>query len=543
MTIWDEIQKSDNSDVPLRLHYALLQAQAGFGSSPGPRDEEIVALLAEQPALARRVVKVLDVDASFREGFFSSGPALRVLGKAHQSGLEHVLLSNSANLSQKLNDTHQCLLLIWRDRVGDDYGTMRVAAAVAEGVEAVMDRLSSNYLHRQRVPRDLSELGSGTAHLVALAMLSAAEGHRRHRAWSYDLDAEGVRAAFHALVARSAVQWAYVLPWLLQILPADCDELIDGTILAYERNPSRVTAALDNAVRHPIERIQLRATGLKRFLDNSDGNEVLSAYASMLARRMDLSSVFPRPLGQPSSTWLSSLDLEASFENAVRAATDRFAEEFMDWARAEEEGHVARLMTRIQAQLEQQAKFRSAGRQESSAPAGVVGSYRPVPKSEEKNVGADLALVISIEVHQKLNLEFAEFVQVKKSHETTTLLSNERWRISVAQIEDVLRASSTASYWLICADGSILVLPAKLVQAKANARTTHGKSFTLKYEDVRHAVIDLPNYLTQLAVGAWIGSTDANTVRLARGNGEFTRARAVFEMKVTYSPLDERFER
>ncbi|MEV0688175.1 hypothetical protein AB0I35_30335, partial [Nocardia sp. NPDC050378] len=41
----------------------------------------------------------------------------------------------------------------------------------------------------------------------------------------------------------------------------------------------------------------------------------------------------------------------------------------------------------------------------------------PNPKKEEKGIGADLALVVSIEMAGRLRLAFAEFVQVKKSYQ------------------------------------------------------------------------------------------------------------------------------
>jgi hypothetical protein len=63
-----------------------------------------------------------------------------------------------------------------------------------------------------------------------------------------------------------------------------------------------------------------------------------------------------------------------------------------------------------------------------------------------------------------------------------------------------------------------------------SARST--RSFTARYQDIRHGAISLGQYLCDLLVGMWVGSSNPDTLRVVSGSDARTRPRTVLEIRV-----------
>ncbi|UGT61782.1 hypothetical protein [Nocardia asteroides] len=420
-------------------------------------------------------------------------------------------------------------LLAWAKREHSIPG-LRTASDVAEGLSAGLataeyHKLEASSRRTRDLPPDVNDLSCDTARVVASAVACQ---HLNRR--GLGVAGLGIRRHFHEIVQRHPSAWVEALEWLLLILDPRSEEIVDGTIIALGQSQD-VAAALIEATRHSIPEISVRARGVLTAADGWD--EVAPVSLSSLARRSDRGRTqFPRPLGEPTSTWLSDLEIEVMMHAAVADACVAFADEFRDFGSHEEEGHLRILMKQIEETLRQRQRA-SAGAER--LPVDIVGAYRPIQKKEEKEIGADLAIVVSIAIPGQLELEFAEFVQVKKALNIPSGAVADRWRIKIDQIKDLLSTSPTAAYWLIGADGDVYAVPAKLLLGRAAGAGRLDKvDFTLHYTDIRHAAIRLESYLTYLSVGTWTGSAAMEAVRLGRSRKDAvgTRARAIFELSV-----------
>lgn len=107
---------------------------------------------------------------------------------------------------------------------------------------------------------------------------------------------------------------------------------------------------------------------------------------------------------------------------------------------------------------------------------------------------------------------------------------------NVRQLDTLLRASQSASYWLITAHGEVLAVPAKILRGILNARTPLGKTSNVGYNEIRSAAIGLPQFFTDLLVGGWIGDMSESALAIARGTSATTRPQLVLEIAVTCGP-------
>ncbi len=163
----------------------------------------------------------------------------------------------------------------------------------------------------------------------------------------------------------------------------------------------------------------------------------------------------------------------------------------------------------------------------------MTGSFRRLAKSEEADVHADLALTVEIDAVGQLDTTFTELVQVKKAQRLAIEPGTDSWRIKVEQLTELLTISATSVYWLLRADGSVFVVPAKLLLAIARGQRVEGQgTFTLHYAAVRHAAVTLPSHLVDLTVGGWLGSNDEEAVERGAGAPGTTRARALFRLRI-----------
>ncbi|MGW5437131.1 hypothetical protein [Nocardia asteroides] len=510
-------------------------------------DEELGELFAARPEIGTTILRNAMGRKSFRaELIRTRDPLLAAAVAASAPDLvETDLLESSVDLVADGKD-HD-LLLDWsgwayEGQLGSLSDGLQVAMDVGQGVSAGLAR--AEYLAKRRggagrqaarqatAPAAYDKLSSGISRVVAAVTVAEKVSN-----YGQGLVGDGARRVFHNSVVENRGAWRQALPWLLQILDPHRDEMVDGTAIALAEDPMMRAALEAAAANNQLPEIAFRAQGVQAAVSHLDTAGVVSV--SAIARQTDRRRRdFPRPLAEPSATWLSDLELESMLHSAIADAQAAFADEFTDLGAHEEEGHLRSLMKEIETTLNARQQIHALQGDTNRAP-DVVGAYRPYPKKEETGTGADLALVVSIEIAGRLTLAFAEFVQVKKSYQEVGAANSDRWAIKLDQLTTLLTTSPTAAYWLIGADGDIYAVPAKLIYGLAAGTNVLGNfSFTLHYTDIRHAAVSLAGYFTYLAVGTWTGNSGPEVVEEARGlrRENRTLARAVFELTVRRTP-------
>ncbi|MFI6066997.1 hypothetical protein ACIA47_17315 [Micromonospora sp. NPDC051227] len=332
----------------------------------------------------------------------------------------------------------------------------------------------------------------------------------------------------------NAEKWARCLPWLLLVGP-EVDDL-DITMTAWlAEEHSQVVAALDVAATIPVPRVSLRARGLQARLEGAYQDAGTCA-ANVLAMQVDRHrDVFPRPLAGPAATWLADMDLEDLVRGGAKAALRNFTKVVDAQGAAEEEGLTQRLLALLERHLSELGRT-LAVLGDGAHKALISIKQRTVPKSEERRIGADLGILVTVSVGGELHVRFGEVVQVKKTNLFIRRTGQyDSWRIEVRQLHDLLAVSPTAAYWLIRKSGDVLVVPAKFLQAVGAERCRNAQqTFTLRYTDVRHTAIGLDQYLCDLTLGMWVGSAEPGTVTFVSGSNSRTSPANVLEIQVRW---------
>jgi hypothetical protein len=329
------------------------------------------------------------------------------------------------------------------------------------------------------------------------------------------------KAGLRRRVERQArpVLWARSLEWIL-LLGGQLEGLdVALTVALADQHPT-VRKAVRRSSRSPVLTVQLRADGMQAATASTGPLEerllgIVSA--SVDARRGD----FPRPLSAPSATWLADHGLEDLVRGATRRAAAGFASSMDDLGAAEEEHLTATLLASLVSEFTAlPAHTRLAGH---AGPHLRVG-HRTVTKREEKTSGADIGVIVDVRVPGHLQLRTGDLIQVKKAPRGTG--REDRWTIKRRQLHDLLEHSASAVYWLIRKTGDVLVVPAKYLAAVegATARAS-SQQFTVGYQAVRQTAIRMEQYLPDLVVGLWLGSSSERTLQAAQGTGSTTRPR------------------
>lgn len=478
--------------------------------------QELKAVLAEHPELLADLVR--------HEGVTRFGT------RSWPDVLAELLLGEVQDgLGLNTGQFERSTLNIWRQhsRWMSELGVLAPVAALADGYRNGQRRLSS--FQRGVAFRTGDVVADHMVDIVSDVVVLHGLVYGR------DLEARGVRSQLRRRIESDPDAWLTLLPWVLQASPHS-STVLECTFWAVSAGANPLPV-LEQARASTFDSLRLRAEGVAEvFAGPGDLTTELIAKLAQTVDGVRGRRDFPRPLAEPSSTWLSDLGLEAGMRSTIDGTLDTFAEELETQAGAEEEGHVGSLLTRLEERFRVFADARAAST-ELPQPVEILGAYRRVPKTEEARLGADLAIVISIEVHAQLSLDFADFVQVKKSRRRTGPLDSDRWEIDLDQLQDLLATSSTAVYWLIAGDGSVRVLPAKLLLAvAAGTGVIQQGTFTLRYDQVRHAAVSVSSYLVDLTSGAWLGTVSPDALAVARGESAVTAPRSVFELSIRYSP-------
>jgi hypothetical protein len=330
--------------------------------------------------------------------------------------------------------------------------------------------------------------------------------------------------------------WARSLEWLL-LLGRHLEGLDVALTVALADKHRIVRQAVNRCSRSMILPVQLRAGGLRAATETTRPLEerllnVLSA--SVDARRAD----FPRPLSAPSSTWLADHGLEDLVRGATRRAVAEFASAMHDLGAAEEEHLTATLLAGLAGEFTAlPARTRLAG---VASPHLRVG-HRTVTKKEERAHGADIGVVVDVRVPGRLHLRTGDLIQVKKSAALMPGRAGreDSWPVKRRQLHDLLEHSASSVYWLIRGNGDVLVVPAKFLAAVegATARPS-AQQFTVGYTAIRHTAVTMEQYLPDLVVGLWLGSSSERTLQAAQGTGRTTRPRFALTIDIVLEHME-----
>jgi hypothetical protein len=268
----------------------------------------------------------------------------------------------------------------------------------------------------------------------------------------------------------------------------------------------------------------------------SNPSEVLwQDLLSFASRQLDGSSFRPEPLAAASSTWLSSYSIEVLLRSTAANAESAFHDYFTDQGGVEEEAVTSRLLSELEhAFRATQSRVKGLGKKSLFT---VNLSQRQVRKREEKVYGCDIAFLVTVTSPWSKGVKTAELVQVKKPiRESPKKSFVDRWRIDAPQLSNLLKWSPGAVYWLLGVRGEVLVVPGKFLQAMNPVRRLgiQGKDFHVDYLRVRPAAIPLSQFLIDLLVGLWLGTTDEEALRFARGEAS-SSPRFIVEVEVDLS--------
>lgn len=361
--------------------------------------------------------------------------------------------------------------------------------------------------------------------------------------WQHETELVGLRAKIASLAATAPDLWAQSLPWILP-RSSKLGDVAQAVTLELSTTAPVVRRALENACSDEDEDLRLKARGLWTLLHGLEDPEsgLARTLADAAAHFMDGTPIFPHPLEPLSATWLGSIGVEQAIANAVRRATRRFADEVRDQGGDIEEALTKALVKEIEVEFrEVQPRLKLLGSSRSRSPAPILSvQQRPVSKSIEEPVyGCDLAWLLNATVSGRYRATWVDLVQVKKSR----LLQRhgkrrprtDSWRIESKQLNDILKWSATAAYWLIASAGEVLVIPAKHLVAirRGNKKSASAETFTVGYHEVRAVAIPLEQYLVDLLIGQWVGTISEDVVRFAQGENSNIRPRAVIEVTIS----------
>jgi hypothetical protein len=324
--------------------------------------------------------------------------------------------------------------------------------------------------------------------------------------------------------------WARSLEWLL-LLGRHLEGLDVALTVPLADKHRTVRQAVNRSSRSTILPVQLRAAGLRAATETTKPLEerLLDVLSASVDARRDL---FPRPLAAPSSTWLADHGLEDLVRGAARRAVAEFAGTMDDLGPAEEEHLTATLLAGLVSEF---TALPTHTRLTGVAGPHLRVGHRTVTKNEERTSGADIGVVVDIRVPGQLQLRMGDLIQVKKSAALTPGRTGreDTWTIKRRQLHDLLEHSASAVYWLIRATGEVLVVPAKYLAAIENATARpSAKQFTVGYTAVRHTSVSMEQYLPDLMVGLWLGSSSERTLQAAQGTSHTTQPRFALTIDV-----------
>ncbi len=363
------------------------------------------------------------------------------------------------------------------------------------------------------------------------------------QSWNHKTELVGLRAKVVTLVAANPQLWAQSLQWILA-RSSEIGQTAEAVTFQFSSTNGEVRAALESACDSTNEHVRLKARGLKTLLQGLDDPDsaMIRTLADAAARYLDGTPMFPHPLAPLSATWLGSIGVEHAIANGVKRASERFAAEVREQGGDIEESLTKALVKEIEVEFRNtQPRLELIGVTSPRSQAPVLSvRQRPASKAlEEPIYGCDIAWLITGNVRGRFNATWVDLVQVKKSsalqHHGRTVARSDSWRIDAKQLDTILHWSSTSTYWMIASTGDILVIPAKHLAAirRGTKKQVASKTFTVGYHEVRSVAIPLEQYLVDLLIGQWLGTSSDDVVQFALGENTNIRPRAVIEVSIS----------
>ncbi|MBI5899981.1 MAG: hypothetical protein HZB40_12210 [Rhodocyclales bacterium] len=379
--------------------------------------------------------------------------------------------------------------------------------------------------------------------MVALWALLRKIADYESRSWSHKTELRGLHDHVARLAAAAPEPWAEALPYILARAES-IGSVAQAVTLELSITNVDVRRALDLCAQHSNEPIRLLARGLIALLDGigSPNADAARNLADAAARFIDGKPIFPHPLAPMSSIWIGSTGIETLLRDGIRRAAQRFAGEVRDQSGDIEETLTKALLKEIEFEFRELKSRQSYAHLDGkgTGPSLLSLEQRPTSKSvEEPECGCDIAWIVRSSVPGRHKAAWVDLVQVKKSKaflaHDGTVKQLDAWKIDVQQLDAILKYSPTAAYWMVCAMGEVLAIPAKHLFAVYFARDSGAqqKSFTVGYHEVRMAAISIEQYVTDLLIGQWLGTVDEQLVKFVVEGNPRIRPRVVVEVLIS----------
>ena len=392
----------------------------------------------------------------------------------------------------------------------------------------------------QALKRAPSDVERTTMCGVALlwADLAQLADYKSKERWKYHDQIRGVLARLSSHCESWPEAWVISAHDMLEQAEAIGSDGLDLLTAAGARYPRLRNVLLDIAGHDSNVGIRDHAAGmLARIAGVPAPGEGLSRWlVDSAARAFDGTPVFPRPLSSLAHTWIGSVEIEEIISRGIQQAMTRFG----DWAKSQgaatEELVTGQLLSELETAF-REASMRLALGSRISQDQEISVSQRPVTKTEEREWGCDIALLLNAHIAKKVKLQTAELIQIKKSLAFADDPSDypaERWRIDIQQLAALLKMSQSAGYWLILSTGEILCVTARWIHGLAEGREALAQgSVTLGYNDLRHAAVPIGQYILEIFLGTWIGSIEPQVISFTKGTNSRLAPRYIFEVSIT----------
>ncbi|SMG18344.1 hypothetical protein [Agreia pratensis] len=254
--------------------------------------------------------------------------------------------------------------------------------------------------------------------------------------------------------------------------------------------------------------LALRARGLALAASPHSTASAMSTFMWWLDQRYYLT---PQPLASPTSTWLGDATLEKEIRDKISGCLER-----LSTAGLSEETEVTGAIVNALA---------TAFHDDSLLPQSQAGTP-PVRLSvtstnsstHEKLSGADLGIVVDINLPGRQKVRTGHLVQVKQAGNREDPQAAPSWKIDVEQLKLILTMDPGATYWLIQLHRApkVISVPAKVLLGVCVSRNNE-KVATATYDQIRSASVGVGTELLDLLLGLWLGDAGQEAVERASG--------------------------
>lgn len=360
--------------------------------------------------------------------------------------------------------------------------------------------------------------------------------------WQRKTDLTGLRPRIADFAMAHPDVWSQSLTWILA-RASDLGGLAEALTVQLALEQPAVRRALESAAspEGPVL-VRDRARGILAVVQGagSPSESVIGTLLDFVARFLDGRPAFPHPLSPTTSIWLGTPGLERLLSDGIQRACSRFRTDLQEFGLRPEPALVAELVKELIVAFRDTAhSFRAFDKGGSTKiPAAIEVSERQLWQREEKIAFCDIALLLRARVPGNLVVDSVELVQAKvsKRHPLDPVgkAVSDLWELDVLQLRGLIGFSQTAVYWLITGDGEIYVAPARLLLGIVTGTDRAGqKTATVHFHQIRIMAIPLWQFLVDLLIGVWLGSSSPATLAIANGENAANRPRHVIQIDLT----------